>query len=278
MTATETALPRICDFPQEVTQDQCKFVQREGFIQFGRLLEDSDLIPLRFAYERVWEANPIEEEARANAAPGHRALSMEHFLDEPDIIRLIANEYFLRIVCAALARPPEEIEYAGGYIHRQRCQKAWDYEEFGWNGWHQDAQPSQAPLCHLNIWIYLDDCSKLDGVTQVLIGSCEQQRENLRKKRHPNDGINEMWGEQDSLDTGFFAEGPAGGGFAWGGFLWHRITPNRTGRPRRLVTWEYRHKSVCESEGSLYREKTTPEQRSLIAESLPEDKRFLVAV
>ena len=276
MTTTKTP-PCIGDFPDQVSQEEREFVRSEGFLQFGRLLHDSDLFPLRFAFERFWEANPIDPDAHGKGAmPGHRALSMEHFIDEPDIMRLMANEYFLRIASAALDRPPEELEYAGGYVNRQRCQEAWLYGDSNWNGWHQDAQPTDEPLCHLNIWIYLDDYSRLDGVTQVLLGGCDQQRENRLKGCHENDGIGEMWAEQDSLDTGVYAEGPAGGGFAWGGFVFHRITPNRTGRPRRLVTWEYRHKSVCESEGSIFREKTTTEQRAALADLLPEDKRFLV--
>ena len=275
MTAIETSLLRIGDFPREVTQEQSDFLQREGFIQFGRLLSEEELIPLRFAYERVWEANPLpEEQCDGKAAPGHRALSIEHFCHETELVRMISNEHFLCVAGAALQLPVEEIEFAGGYVHRQRCQRVWTYEDFGWPGWHKDGHPTFDPLSHINIWIYLDDCTKMDGVTQALLGSCEHQRQNLKDGIEPDTGLDILQEEQDTLKAGVFAEGPAGGGFCWSGFLVHRITPNRSGRPRRLITWEYRPKAKEDS--SLFQDKTTREQRAVMAEMLPEDFRFLV--
>ena len=271
---TTFSIPRVSEYPRAVTDEERSFLAREHFLPFDRLLTQEELVKLRFAYERVWESNPLPPEERSKLVPGTRALTMDKFLHERDIASLIGNEYFVRIAEAALGT--SDIEYAGGYLHRQRLQGPWTFAQLGWPGWHQDGQATLEPLTHINIWVYLDDYTRLDGLTQVLLGSCETQRENLRAGRKTDEGMAALKAEQDTLETGVFTEGPAGGGFAWSGFVVHRITPNLSGVGRRLVTFEYKVRQRGENAKSLYREKTTREQRAAIAAHLAAERRSLV--
>lgn len=280
MSATSTTagpartIVRVPDYPKVVSPEAKEFLAGEQFLPVGRLLSNDELIRARFAYERVWEANPLPEEERAKVVPGTRALTMDKFLHEPDLASILANEFVLRIAEAALGTG--DIEFAGGYLHRQRLQRPWEFKELGWPGWHQDGKASLDPLTHINVWIYLDTLDKHDGLTQVLLGSVPLQRENLRAGRDPNTGMDALKAEQDGYETGVFTAGVAGGGFAWSGSIVHRITPNRSGVGRRLITYEYKTRQRGENAKSLFRDKTTPQQRSEIARSLPPDKRWLV--
>mgnify|MGYP001158180472 CR=1 FL=1 len=263
----------ISDFPDALTNEQIEFFQKEFFLTFGRLLTEEELIPLRFAYERAWEGNPLTQEDGGNAVPGHRSMPMLPQFDQPELAKLIANDRLLTLAAGALKTTVDRLEYVGGNLNRQRIQKPWTYEEFGWPGWHQDASPDLDSPKRLNVWLYLDDCTRDEGVTQALVGSCELQRENLRAGRAPEQGIDQLQQEQDLPEDGVWAEAPAGGGFTWTGFLVHRISPNLSGKARRLVTYAYGIQQEVESH---FRDNTTPDQRAQIADMLPPDKRYLV--
>ena len=274
MTATLNAVPQVPAFPAAISDEQRRFLAEEQFLLMGRILSDRELVDLRFGYERIWESRPLTDDEKIWKVPGTRACSMEAFLEEPMIMSLIGNPYVLRMAEAALGTT--DIEYAGGYLHKHRLNRPWTWAELGWPGWHQDGKSSLDPLNHINVWIYLDDLTKYDGVTQVLLGSTPLQRENLRAGRDPNTGYDALKAAQDTYETGVYTPGPAGGGFAWSGSLVHRITPNQTGVGRRLVTYEFRTRQHGPTAKSLYRDKTTPEQRKKLAAILPADKRFLV--
>lgn len=274
MTVSETLVPQVPAFPDSISKAHRQFLEDEQFLMLGRFLTDEELTELRFGYERVWENHPLPEADKIWKAPGTRALSMERFLPEAAIMKFIANPYVLRIAEAALGT--SDIEYAGGYLHRHRLNRPWTWAELGWPGWHQDGQATLDRLTHINVWIYLDDLTKYDGVTQVLLGSSPLQRENLRAGRPASTGYDELKAAQDTYETGVFTAGPAGGGFAWSGFLVHRITSNQSGVGRRLVTYEFKTRQHGPKAKSLFRDKTTPEQRAELAAILPADKRFLV--
>ena len=82
----------------------------------------------------------------------------------------------------------------------------------------------------------------------------------------------------DSVGTdpekGSWAEAPAGGGFIWGGFLWHRISPNRSGKNRTLVTYEYELRSPGKE--SAFKEQVSAEQKQAMMEWLPENRHHLI--
>lgn len=274
---TQTIRTLLGDFPESLTDDQVAFANRENFLTLGRLVNEDALIAARFAFERIWEHHLFSPpENGQKYAPGHRHLRIKDFLHEPDLTRLIGNTHSLQVAAGMLGTEISDLRYVGGYLHRQRCSEPWTYEDFGWPGWHQDAEATLERNTHINIWIYLDDCTRYEGVTQVLAGSCEHERQNLRDKLHPQEGIDQMQLEQDTDETGTWAEAPAGGGVAWGGFLVHRISPNVSGKPRRLVTCEYQPASHAAINESFFHESTTPEERAAMRDVLPEDKRYLL--
>ena len=268
----------IGEYPDALSAEEVAFVHHENFGTFGRLLPDEELIAARFGYERMWEMHPYTppQDADGKYAPGHRHLRLDEFLHEPDIMRLIANDYFLRIAGAILGVPETQLVYVAGYLHRQRCCKPWTYEDFGWPGWHQDAQPTLDLIDHINIWIYLDDCTRYEGVTQVLVGACELQRENLKAERPLDTGLYDLQDAQDSLEDGTWAEAPAGGGAVWGSFLSHRISPNLSGKSRRLITFEYKRADDPNVDETMFWKDLSAEQRQTVTDFLPQDKRYLV--
>ncbi|MDP6114814.1 MAG: phytanoyl-CoA dioxygenase family protein [Planctomycetota bacterium] len=275
----------IGDYPTEITQQQVDFIDRENFYTFGKILTDDEIIEGRFAYARVWEANPLAEEQRAgDGVPGHPSMKIESYCHEPALAKLIANEYILRIASAALHTPVDELVYVDGYMHRQRLYARWDYCDWSWDGWHLDGAPNIDPLTHCNVWMYFNDCTRDEGVTQALLGGCEKQRENIRagypdgdrwEPGNIQDGIQAMIDEVGhDPDKGTWAVAPAGGGLAWGGFLWHRIAPNRSGINRTLVTYEYAPRSADHK--TEFKDRTTAELRESILPMLPDDKHYLL--
>jgi hypothetical protein len=275
----------IGDYPERISDDQVQFVDQESFLNFGKVLTDDETIEGRFAYSRVWLANPLSKEAcSSDGIPGHPSMTMEKFLHEEAFARIIGNDHVLKIAAAVLDTPPEDLVYVSGYIHRQLLARQWEYSDWFWDGWHTDAQPSMDPLTHCNLWIYFNDCTREEGVTQALKGSVPLMRENLRagkpiKDRWEEggtaDGIQALIEEVgDNPDKGTWAQAPAGGGFAWGGGLWHRIAPNRSGINRQLVTYEYEPRDNIQKDD--WKTKTTAEQRASIIEMLPPEKRYLL--
>ena len=275
----------IGEYPEKVSADQIEFMDRENFLTFGKVLSDEELIDGRFAYSRVWEAHPLtEEQTQGDGIPGHPSMMMEKYCHEEALMRVLGNDYILRIASAVLHVPVEELVYIAGYTHRQRVVTRWDYSDWYWDGWHADGAPTLDPLTHCNIWIYFNDCTREEGVTQALAGSVQTMRENLRagkpqkdrwEEGGTSDGIQALIDEVgDDPEKGTWAQAPAGGGFAWGGSLWHRIAPNRSGVNRQLVTYEYEPRDSIQKDD--WKSKTTPEQRQAVAEMLPRDKRYLV--
>lgn len=283
-------------FPSGLSDDQVAFFDREYLSSFGRILTDEELFSLRFAYERIWEAQPAPPQKKDSQIPGHLSLTMEAFSHESPFTLLIGNDYILKMASHVLHASPEDLVYVGGYLHWQRLQNDWNYEDWFWDGWHVDAKPSLDPLTHVNVWVYLDDCTRNEGATQALVGSCEKQRENIKagktatevhEENSVHKGIREMLDAVGTdPDKGTWAEAPAGGGFMWSSFLWHRITPNHSGVRRRLLTLEYdvrqngaeRSTNGSRASGTLLKERSSVEQRRQMAEMLPVDKRYLIDI
>ncbi len=282
--------------PKALTEEQVEFFNHEYVSTFGRILTDEELSALRFAYERVWADHLVPPDREESAIPGHPSVTMEEFYHETPFTELVANDNILMLASQVLRVKPTDLVYVGGYLHWQRLQLDWNYSDWFWDGWHVDWQPNLHPLTHVNVWVYLDDCTREEGATQVLLGSCEKMRENLRAGLTEQDqwaensvhtGIREMMDTVgDDPEKGTWGEAPAGGGTLWTSYLWHRIAPNHSGVRRRLVTLEYDIRGVGDDlppngtrvPVSLIDERMTQEQRREMAGMLPEDKRYLIPV
>ncbi|MCJ8330212.1 MAG: phytanoyl-CoA dioxygenase family protein [Lentisphaeria bacterium] len=267
----------IGEYPDTISTEAVAHMDRENFLTYGKILTDQEIIDARFAYWRAFEQNPIAYQARKNpGVPATQAMEVSFFCQEPNLMKLIGNDYMLRIASAALHTAVEDLVYVGGFLHRHRLNIQWEHEDWFWDGWHQDAKPVLDPLQHCNLWMYLADVTRMEGATQGLIGGCELQRENLRNDKDPNEGTREMLDYiNEHPDEGTWAEAPCGGGFAWGGHLFHRVCPNRSGLNRTLVTYEYaprdsEHKDMAQSLGQ--------EKLDMIKAALPEDKHYLICL
>jgi hypothetical protein len=173
---------RIPDFPATVPAACVAYFQREMFVLCGKLLDEAQLRQARFAYERVWEKQPMSDEElqnKAGQATGNRSVRANRWSHEAGLLGLIASPFVLGVAEAALGST--DLVWVGGFLHRQRLQGDWQYQDLGWNGWHKDAPAAVAaqPITHVNVWLYLDDCGPEDGVTQVMPGSVPRMRELL---------------------------------------------------------------------------------------------------
>jgi hypothetical protein len=275
----------IGNYFERLSDEEIAFMDRENFITFGKVLSHEEVIEARFAYSRVWEANPLPPaQTEGDGIPGHPSMTIEKYFHEEGLAKILANEHILHVASGVLHVPESELVFVGGYLHRQRVITRWDYSDWFWDGWHTDAQPTTDSLAHCNIWIYFNDCTREEGVTQALAGSVETMRDNLRAGKPQKDRWEEggtadgiqalIESVGDDPEKGTWAQAPAGGGFAWGGPLWHRIAPNRSGVNRQLATYEYEPRDQIAKDD--WKTKTTPEQREAVCAMLPPDKRYLV--
>ena len=156
--------------------------------------------------------------------------------------------------------------YSDGYMVYQTLTER--IEQDATSGWHTDFEIT-GPVdrsTHINLWIYLDDVSAEEGCTQLVEGSVDLWNHNLAEGRPVQEGIEARIHDTNQVRS---SEAPAGGGLGFNGACFHRATPNRSGKRRRLISYEYDLASNDELHGKLYATATT-EQIEKLRELLPD--------
>lgn len=233
-------IPRVTSPGRGSSAPAClEFFRTFRVLLLGQLIPLEDLVRARFAYERLWESNPLTESEQKEVVPGCRTLPLAAIESEPDLRALGDSLRVVELAQWLLDTPLVSIRSAHAF--KQRLQRRWDYNDLGSNHWHHDVDPRTAcdPIRMISVWLYLDDVTREEGATQVLLTSVPEQRRLLETGWDPAEVTRRARSTMTDLSYGTWTDGPAGGGFVWSGSLVHRMTPNRSGVPRRLVTFEF---------------------------------------
>lgn len=262
----------------ELTEVQRQQILEEGFLTFGSCLSQEELIAMRFAYEQVFEGFTVPGAQHYGASDWERVAELQAFYNQPALVSAIGNPTIVAIAKAALQT--DDIEYTGSILRRTLFSNAMHQSGVNTFPWHADlfitGDAAEAPDERVAIWFYLDDVTVADGATQMLPGSAQRHRENLRAGRHYYEGMEADYAEAEDPAKGVFVEAPAGGGMAFKSYALHRAVLNQSGVPRRIFTMDYRVRgSQHIADGNF--QKMPEERRQELAGLLPESARYLVS-
>ena len=260
----------IPSFVESFTEEQETQFLENLFVTFGSVFDEEANIEMRFAYERILDQGPFLDTRRGFLSHERgRVVTVSGFCEEKDLMKQLCNPYLLKI--ARMALGTEDIIYSDGYMFWQRLLERGD--PGGWDGWHTDFILNERPThpTHVNLWTYLDDITSMEGPTQLVQGGIKRIRENFDAGHEAMEGVDPM---KKDPDHALYMEAPAGGGFCFSGACPHRATINQSGKPRRVVTYEFDVRTD-KPHGRFY-EVTTKEQQQQVAEWLPEEHKGLI--
>ena len=225
-----------------LTRDESTQLLNEGYLTFGSCAEENELRPMRFEFEKVFEKFDVTNEKLFGGGKVERAAMLPAFTDCPALLSLIANPTIIAIAQEGLGT--DDIEYTGSILRRTLFDSFIHAPNSKGYVWHSDCflegDKATIPDDRIAIWIYLDDVSDDEGATQMLPGSTEIVRANLRAGLDSQAGTEELKALADEDENGVFVTAPAGGGLAFKSFVLHRARPNKSGIARRVVTFDYR--------------------------------------
>ncbi len=212
----------------KLTQDQIDAFRRDGFLRFGRILDEEAVSVLRQEYDRVFrEAEESEDKkARVLTANGgdssepkavlqitqmcERNLHFRRLLYHSDILDVVEDLIGPNIQLfhdQALFKPP----HTGGPVP-----------------WHQDNSYWHCrPANLLSCWLTLDDVDIKNGAMQLLPGS------HLQPQRHEQTSGVLLESKEIDASTAVVIELPAGGCMFHHCQALHHTAPNLTERQRR---------------------------------------------
>ncbi len=266
-------------FAAELDAEQTEQIVGEGFLAFGRCLEDEQLFAARYAYERSYERFLIEDVEEAAEGRIEYPCPLENFCHEPDLVSLIANPTILAIARAACET--DDVEYTGGILRRT----SFFQNKVAASGatWHADsfigknAEPGRDD--RVAIWYYFDDVTGAEGATEMIPGTYKIVQQNFREGKEGAEGLHEILVERNEapVEDRVYAAAPAGGGMAFKSFVFHRATDNKSGICRRVMTMDYRVKGTTHVDDGNF-QSLPHEKREAMREMLPEEARDLMVI
>ena len=249
----------------------------EGFLTFGPCVTVDELRRMRFEYEMVFEMFDAADKDRYGGGEVERVASLNAITDCPALLSLIGNPHVVAIAAAGLGT--SDIEYTGSILRRTLFDSFIHAPGSRGFAWHSDSflkgDKATAPDDRVAIWMYLDDVEMEDGATQMLPGSTEHVRANLRAGRQGQSGLEDAKAAADDEENGVFAVAAAGGGMAFKSFVLHRARPNRSGMPRRIITFDFRKRgSEFVADGNF--QELSNDAKQQVRDALPQSAHYLL--
>lgn len=216
-----------------LTQEQVDFFSTNGYLSYGKILEDAEIELLRCEYDRVFDEARLEGSYRnlamddtndaeeKRSAPIQMLQIMQMCERSLPFRRLLYNSHILDIVQDLLG--PNIMLF-----HDQALYKP--AQTGGPVFWHQDnAYWRCVPANLISCWLTLDDVVKENGAMQMLPGS------HLAPARHEQSeettALLKLTGIDESQAQ--VVELPAGGCMFHHCQTFHHTAPNTTDRQRR---------------------------------------------
>lgn len=227
-----------------LTQEQIDFFHQNGFVVYGKILEDDEIDTLRREYDAVFSA-AAETERFTNLAKTREGDESQHMLQiiqmserSLEFRRLLYHEKILDLVSSligpnlmlfhdqALFKPA----HTGGPIF-----------------WHQDnGYWKCAPANLVSCWLTLDDVVKENGAMQVICGS------HLRPEHHvPTEETDRLLKTDIGGSEPVVVDLPAGGCMLHHCQTLHSTDPNETPNQRRAFAIHFMNPGTKDRNGEV---------------------------
>lgn len=212
--------------PVDLTDEQVRCFQAQGFLSLGRLTTDDELAWLRNMYDAVVkEKTGCSPRELANVLGRHGLLSLVTIVSPERIAPALENTLFLRNARAIIARlfAVEATRLLSGW--RMFCKPP----RGGETPWHQDAAYRPPPHSGASVWMPLDPATNESSCLSYIKGS---QRGEVRPHHFFHDHLT-----TDGVDLSQAVTCPlaAGEALAHHCRTLHYAGPNKTERPRRAL-------------------------------------------
>lgn len=216
-----------------LTQDQRDFFYAQGYLAYGKVLDDETISLLRQEYDAIFEAARTEgsyrnlaiddttDVARKRDAPQQMLQIMQMCERNIHFRRLLYNEHILDLVEDLLG--PNLMLFHDQALFKPALTGGPVF-------WHQDnAYWRCSPANLISCWMTLDDVTKENGAMQVLPGS------HLKPARHEKSESTNALLQSSGIDEtqAQVVELPAGGCMFHHCQTLHYTAPNTTDRQRR---------------------------------------------
>lgn len=237
-----------------LTQEQKSFFAENGFLPYGKVLEEEEIVGLRCEYDRIF-AEALQENSYRNiaadagldpdsakAAPVQmlqimqmceRSLPFRRLLYDArilDIVEALMGTNILLFHDQALFKPA----HTGGAVF-----------------WHQDnAYWKLSPAAAISCWLTFDEVDRDNGAMQLIPGS------HLRPLDHERSvHSNALLNTKSQIDTNraVVVDLPAGGCMFHHCQTLHYTQPNGTDRQRRAFAIHYIPPGIRNSAGEILR-------------------------
>jgi ectoine hydroxylase-related dioxygenase (phytanoyl-CoA dioxygenase family) len=223
-----------------LTQEQTDFFWKNGYLSYGKILEDEEIEILRREYEdefeKAWQENSLcnlSAEDNSNVEGKKKAsqqmLQIEQMCERNiHFRRLVYNQRILDVVQDLIG--PNILLF-----HDQALFKP--AHTGGPVMWHQDnAYWKCRPATLISCWMTLDDVDRENGAMQVIPGS--QLKPSWPEERE-NGAAQLDAGEPEEIDRAVVVDLPAGGCMFHHCQTLHYTQPNTTERQRRAFAMHF---------------------------------------
>jgi ectoine hydroxylase-related dioxygenase (phytanoyl-CoA dioxygenase family) len=212
--------------PVNLTDEQVRCFQTEGFLSLGRLTTDDELAWLRDVYNAVVkEKTGCSPDELARVIGRHGPLSLVTIVSPEGIAPVLKNTLFLRNARKAVARllAVEETRLLSGW--RIFCKPP----RGGETPWHQDAAYRPPPHSGASVWMPLDPATDESSCLSYIKRSHKGE---IRSHHFFHDHLT-----TDDVDLSQSVTCPlaAGEALAHHCRTLHYAGPNKTERPRRAL-------------------------------------------
>ena len=217
-----------------LTQDQIDTFHRDGFLRYGRILDEEEISVLRVEYDRVFKEAEESEDRKARALTADEQYAEEGSSEPKSVLQIMQmcerNLHFRRLLYhsdildvvedligpniqlfhdQALSKPP----HTGGPIP-----------------WHQDNGYWQCrPANLVSCWLTLDDVDVKNGAMQLLPGS------HLQPQGHEQGSGTLLESKEVNPSKAVVIDLHAGGCMFHHCQTLHHTAPNQTDRQRRAL-------------------------------------------
>lgn len=231
----------------QITEEQKRQYQEQGFFIMERAIPDEDLEMLRAECDGLVRQQEAEMDRLGTDELNLSRRNSRYFVflaykDRPQLGEFIFNELNAEICRATIGENAM-------LFWEQFVVKGTDKTEKASFGWHQDSGYVDGPhKPYVNCWMPLDDVDEENGTVYLLPYDRAGTRERVEHSLEP--------GSKDRVgyfgpDLGIPAICPAGSIVVFSSVCFHRSGPNKTNRMRRAYATQYSPEPVLEPDGSL---------------------------
>lgn len=231
-----------------LTREQTEFFAQNGYLPYGRILEEEEVEDLRREYDRVFAEAAASGTSR-NLSGGEEGEEAQQMLQIMQVCerslpfrRLLYDARILDVV-ESLIGPNIML------FHDQALYKP--ARTGGPIFWHQDnAYWRCTPANLVSCWLTLDDADRANGAMQMIAGS------HLRLHAHERSEAGSPLLRADTDGAApqpVVVELPAGGCMFHHCLALHSTEPNRTDRPRRAFAMHFMAPGTRDRNGEIMR-------------------------